>query len=298
MANPSHITNSDFKITQATTTPTTGVSVTAGNAVPTASLGYPVFDCWFAYCLGTNGTLSQVAQTATAPARLQLATLANSTGAGVGQRIESLNSINLANKTVTLSFSCSHTNLTSLTVTANRPTTNADVFGTIGTPTKTQVAATNISINSTLTRYTWTFTCTADVDKGLEILFTLGSNASAGTFQLANVRLEEGSSAAAFIPTDYGTELVKCQRYFRNLSNLFYGYYSSNGTISTEVLHVGMFGANRVRNIISESRNGAFVSLGNGVNADATKVSYTISGVTAPANVGANPIFTVSAYIP
>ena len=299
LANPSHITNSDFKITQATTTPTTGVSVTAGNAVPTASLGYPVFDCWFAYCLGTNGTLSQVAQTATAPARLQLATLANSTGAGVGQRIESLNSINLANKTVTLSFSCSHTNLTSLTVTANRPTTNADVFGTIGTPTKTQVAATIISINSTLTRYTWTFTCTADVDKGLEILFTLGSNASAGTFVLANVKLEEGSSATAFIPTDYRTELVKCQRYFRLLSNYFYGYYSSaNGTISTEVLHLGMFGSSRVRNIISESRNGAFVGLTNGINADATRVNYTISGVSAPANVGANPIFTVSAYIP
>jgi hypothetical protein len=218
--NHNYIINSDFKIAQANTSAT----ITAGNAIPTASLGYPVLDCWFAYSVGANSTLSQEGNLSAK--RLQIQTNAGTTAMGIGQRIESVDAVNLATKTVTLSFECSHSNLTSLTITASRPTTSADTFGTIASPTKTQIATTTITITSTSTRFSWSFTCPQEVERGLEVLFTFGSNASSGTFQLANVKLEEGSSTTTFIPTIYAEELNKCQRYFSILPASAYGYPS------------------------------------------------------------------------
>lgn len=225
-SNFNYIINGDFKIAQLATT----ASITAGNAVPTASLGYPVLDCWFAYSIGANSTLSQFAENTLSPDRLQLQSNAGTSSVGVGQRIESLDAVNLASKTVTLSFEASHNNLSALTITANRPTTFPDTFGTIASPTKTQIATTTVSVSHSLTRYTWTFSCPQEVGRGLEILFTFGANASAGTFQLANVKLEESSFATTFIPTIYGEELTRCQRYFCRIPENRYGYPSPNAT--------------------------------------------------------------------
>ena len=207
--NPNYLINSGFQVAQAATSAT----ITAGTATPTASLGYPVVDSWFCYSVGGNPTLARVTGSNTTANRLQLTGAASTTSVGIGQRLEAINTTSLANKTVTLSFECSNSLLTSLTVVANRPTTTANTFGTIGTPTKTLINSTNVAINSTLTRYSVTFTCPQDVDKGLEILFVLGAQTS-GTFVLSNVKLEEGSVATTFVPTIYDNELFKCKRYF------------------------------------------------------------------------------------
>lgn len=208
-AAPNYLINSGFQVAQAATSAT----ITAGTATPTASLGYPVVDSWFCYSVGGNPTLAQVVGSNTTANRLQLTGAASTTSVGIGQRLEARNTTSLANKTVTLSFECSNSLLTSLTVVANRPTTTSNTFGTIGTPTKTLINSTNVAINSTLTRYSLTFTCPPDVDKGLEILFLLGAQTS-GTFVLSNVKLEEGSVATTFVPTIYDNELFKCKRYF------------------------------------------------------------------------------------
>lgn len=210
--NPNYIINSGFQVAQAATSAT----ITAGTATPTASLGYPVVDSWFCYSVGGNPTLAQIAGSNTTANRLQLTGAASITSVGIGQRIEAINTTSLANKTVTLSFECSNSLLTSLTVVANRPTTTSNTFGTIGTPTKTLINSTNVAINSTLTRYSLTFTCPQDVDKGLEILFVLGAQTS-GTFVLANVKLEEGSVSTTYVSSDFASELVKCLRYFYSL---------------------------------------------------------------------------------
>lgn len=207
--NPNYLINSAFQVAQAATSAT----ITAGTATPTASLGYPVVDSWFCYSVGGNPTLAQVAGSNTTANRLQLTGAASITSVGIGQRLEAINTTSLANKTVTLSFECSNSLLTSLTVVANRPTTTANTFGTIATPTKTLINSTNVAINSTLTRYSLTFTCPQDVNKGLEILFVLGAQTS-GTFVLANVKLEEGSVATPYVSSDFASELARCQRYF------------------------------------------------------------------------------------
>ena len=289
--NRNYIINSDFKIAQANTS----ASVTAGNSVPTASLGYPVFDCWFVYSVGANSTLSQEGNLSAK--RLQLQTNASTTAMGIGQRIESVDAVNLAIKTVTLSFECSHSNLTSLTITASRPTTSADTFGTIASPTKTQINTTTISITNTLTRYSITFTCPQEVERGLEVLFTFGSNASSGTFQLANVKLEEGSPATSFIPTIYVEELNKCQRYFIKMSDHLYTYFTSAGSLTSENLHLNMFGTTRIRNLTSTNPIGGIssITISAGISADSTRATYTSTGAGF---YGGSPIYTVSAYIP
>ena len=205
---PNYLINGGFQIAQAATSAT----ITAGTATPTASLGYQTVDSWFAYSVGGNPTIAQVAGSGATPNRLQLTGAASITSVGIGQRIESINTSKLALKKVTLSFDCSNSLLTSLTITANRPTTTANTFGTIGTPTKTQIATTSLTINSTLTRYSYTFTCPQEVNLGLEILFTLGAQTS-GTFVLSNVKLEEGSVSTPFV-SDAIEELRRCQRYF------------------------------------------------------------------------------------
>jgi hypothetical protein len=294
--NRNYIINSDFKVAQATTS----VSVTAGNSVPTASLGYPVFDCWFVYCIGGNITqVAQFPEGTNSAKSLRIMTVSSSvTSIGIGQRIEAVDAVNLATKTVTLSFECSHTFLTSLTITASRPTSSANTFGTIASPTKTQIATTTISITSTSTRYSWTFTCPQEVEMGLEILFTLGAaDNTARYFYLANVKLEEGSSATTFIPTIYAEELRKCQRYFIKMSDHLYTYYTAAGNVTSENLHLNMFGTTRIRNLISTNPIGSIstITIGAGISADSTKATYTSSGAGYS---GGSPIYTVSAYIP
>jgi hypothetical protein len=234
---PNYLINGGFEISQAATSAT----ITAGTATPTQSLGYPTVDNWFAYSVGGNPTIAQVAGSGATPYRLQLTGAASITSVGIGQRIESINSAKLALKTVTLSFDCSNSLLTSLTITANRPTT-ANTFGTIATPTKTQIATTSLTINSTLTRYSYTFTCPQEVNLGLEILFTLGAQTS-GTFVLSNVKLEEGSVSTSFV-SDAIQELRNCQRYFLsaslNVGNPSYATsYTFPSTMRTTPISVG-----------------------------------------------------------
>jgi hypothetical protein len=204
-----YLINGSFRVAQKATS----AAITASTAVPTSSLGYPVFDCWYAYSVGGNPTLAQVNSSGgSTPFYLQMTGAASVSSFGVGQRIEAINSANLALKTVTLSFECSNSLLTSLTVAAYRPATTANTFGTVGTPSRTLIDTTSININSTLTKYDWTFTCPQEVDKGLEIVFTSGAQVS-GTFVLSNVKLEEGAVPTPFTVNSFAEELIKCKRY-------------------------------------------------------------------------------------
>ena len=62
-------------------------------------------------------------------------------------------------------------------------------FGTIAAPTKTQIAAGTFTANSSINSFTSTFACDANVQKGIEVLFTVGAQTS-GTWVIGNARLE------------------------------------------------------------------------------------------------------------
>jgi hypothetical protein len=207
----------------------TSATVTAGTTVPTSSTGYPCVDRWFVYSTGANVTAAQVAGSGTAQNRLQITGAASVTAVGVGQRIEANNSYDLNGQTVTLSVDMANSVLTSVTWTANYATT-ANTFGTIGTPTKTQIATGTFTINSTVTQYAVQIAIPAAATTGIEILFTVGAQTS-GTWTIGNPQIELGASATAFDARPIGTELALCQRYFQKISYTVGGAQAFAGQI-------------------------------------------------------------------
>lgn len=190
----------------------TSATVTAGTAVPTASTGYPCVDRWFVYSTGANVTAAQVAGSGSNRNILRITGAASVTAVGVGQRIEQLNSIDMAGQTATLSVELANSLLTTVTWTASYATT-ADTFGTIGTPTKTQIATGTFTVNSTLTRYTTNISIPAAATTGIEILFTVGAQTS-GTWDVDNVQLEVGNAATPYERQIFSDQLAQCQRYY------------------------------------------------------------------------------------
>jgi hypothetical protein len=213
----------------------TSATVTAGTAVPTASTGYPACDRWFVYSTGANVTAAQVAGTGSNKNLLQITGAASVTAVGIGQRIEQLNSYDLAGKTCTLSVDISNSLLTTVTWTAYYATTTADTFGTIGTPTKTSIATGTFTVTSTLTRYTANISVPAAATKGIEILFTVGAQIS-GTWQIGNVQFEPGAVATPFERLSYSTQLSLCQRHYWIQTPLSFAAYMVN----TDTMYMSM----------------------------------------------------------
>lgn len=190
----------------------TSATVTAGTTVPTASTGYPCVDRFFVYSTGANVTAAQVAGSGATQYRLQITGAASVTAVGVGQRIEQMNSYDMAGSTATLSVDLANTALSTVTWTASYATT-ANTFGTIGTPTKTQIATGTFTVSSTVTNFSTQISIPAAATTGIEILFTVGAQTS-GTFTVGNVQLTKSATAEAFDVRSVGTELALCQRYY------------------------------------------------------------------------------------
>ena len=136
--------------------------------------------------------------------------------------------------------------LTTVTWTASYANT-ADTFGTIGTPTKTQIATGTFTVTSTLTQYTANIAVPAAATTGIEILFTVGAQTS-GTWQIGNAQLEVGTVATPFQWQIYSNQLAQCQRYYEKSYNnsvavptavtagtgqLFVSAISSGATVNT-----------------------------------------------------------------
>jgi hypothetical protein len=190
----------------------TSATVTSGTAVPTPSTGYPSVDRWYVYSTGANVTAAQVAGSGAVKNRLQITGAASVTAIGVGQRIEVANSYDLAGSNVTLGVDLANSLLTTVTWTAYYATT-ADTFGTVGTPTKTQIATGTFTVTSSVTRYTANIAIPAAATTGVEVVFTVGAQIS-GTWTIGNVQLELGLVSSTFESRSYGAELALCQRYY------------------------------------------------------------------------------------
>jgi hypothetical protein len=198
----------------------TSATVTAGTAVPTASTGYPSVDRWYVYSTGANVTAAQVAGSGAVKNRLQITGAASVTAVGVGQRIEQLNSYDLAGSNVTLGVDLANSLLTTVTWTAYYANT-ADTFGTVGTPTRTQIATGTFTVTSTVTRYTANIAIPAAATTGVEVVFTVGAQIS-GTWTIGNVQLELGLVSSTFESKSYGAELALCQRYYYTYTTSIY----------------------------------------------------------------------------
>ena len=183
-----------------------------------AALAYTI-DRWYAYCTGANVTGQRVAGAYTSSQyRYQFTGAASVTAIGFGQRIEAANSYDLANTTATLSCYISNSLLTSVTWTAYYATTT-DTFGTLASPTRTQIATGTFTVSSTRAQYTASISIPSAATTGIEIVFTVGAQTS-GTWIIDTVQLEASPTATTFEYRSFGAELALCQRYYQKSFSL------------------------------------------------------------------------------
>jgi hypothetical protein len=201
-------------------------TITAG-----AALAYTI-DRWYGYCTGANITGQRIGGTAPNIFMYRFTGATSNTAVGFGQRIESSNSYHLAGQQVSLSAFISSSSLTSLTWTAFYANT-ADTFGSLASPTRTQIATGTFTISSSLDQKTATFTIPSAATTGLEIVFTGGALLGSQTLVFAAAQLELGTTVTPFERRPIGTELALCQRYYyRNTAGNPYGILA-NGWVYT-----------------------------------------------------------------
>lgn len=198
------IINAQMQVAQRATSAT----ITAASTI---AAGYSTVDRFYVYCTGANVTAAQVTGSGATKNRFQITGAASVTAVGIGQRIEQLNSYDLAGSTATLSLDISNSLLTTVTWTAYYADT-ADTFGTLASPTRTQISTGTFTVTSTLTNYSTQISIPAAATTGIEIVFTVGAQTS-GTWVIGNVQLEKGATATSFDYRSIGTELALCQRY-------------------------------------------------------------------------------------
>ena len=104
------IINGQMQIAQRATSAT----ITAASTI---AAGYLTVDRFYVYCTGANVTAAQVAGSGATKNRLQITGAASVTAVGIGQRIEQLNSYDLAGSIATLSLDISNSLLTTATQT-------------------------------------------------------------------------------------------------------------------------------------------------------------------------------------
>jgi hypothetical protein len=176
-----------------------------------AALAYSV-DRFYGYCTGANVTGQRVAGTTPNEFAYRFTGAASVTAIGFGTRLEATNTLDLAGSTATLSVQLANSLLSTVTWTAFYATT-ADAFGTLASPTRTQIATGTFTVTSTLTTYSAQISVPSAATTGIEIVFTVGAQTS-GTWTIDNFQLEAGSTATDFERRPIGTELALCQRYF------------------------------------------------------------------------------------
>jgi len=173
-------------------------------------------DRWYAYCTGANVTSQRIAGSAPFQYNHQFTGATSNTLVGFGQRIEAANSFNYAGNTATLSAYIKSSSLTSITWTLYYATTT-DTFGTIASPTRTQIATGTFTISSVLTRFSTQISVPAAATTGLELVFTTGALVASQTLVFAGVQLEQNYQPTPFEQRPIGVELALCFRYYQKM---------------------------------------------------------------------------------
>ena len=176
-----------------------------------AALAYTV-DRSYAYCAGANVVGKRIAGSAPDQYLYQFTGAAPVSAIGFGQRIETANSLDLAGQTATLSVELANSLLTTVNWTAYYAN-STDAFGTLASPTKTQIATGSFTVNSTLAKYSAQIAVPSAATTGVEIVLSVGAQTS-GTWTIGEVQLELGQVATPFERRLISAELSGCQRYY------------------------------------------------------------------------------------
>lgn len=178
-----------------------------------AAVAYCV-DRFYAYCTGANITGQRLALS-NGQNRYRFYGAAGNTYVMLGQRIEALNSLDLAGQTVTLQAKLSSTSVTNVFWQASRATVT-DSFSS-----QTDIASGLFTISGTEGTYSTQISIPTSATMGIQIEFRVLSGLPAGqTLTIGDVQLEQGSVALPVEIRPYGQELALCQRYYEKSYNL------------------------------------------------------------------------------
>jgi hypothetical protein len=208
-------------------------TITANADIPE---GYKTVDRWYVYSTAGSVVAEQVDGTGNIKNNLQLT---GGTGiVGVGQRIESANSRDLAGNTVTLSANLSNSSTPTVNWTAYYATAN-DRFGTLLAPKRRMISRGSWTVTNTLTKYDAQIVLPDEAINGIEIVFTY---AGGGTFLLGNVQLEMGFTPTSFDYRPFGTELNLCQRYCYATGGVSSNTTKANAIVATKQYQIETLG--------------------------------------------------------
>ena len=245
------VLNSSFQVFQRSSTPTTGITVTSGNAY--------TLDRWNSWTISAGGsvTTSQqlTADTTNLPfiqyaARFQRVAGNTNTGSLVlGQPLETVNSRPFAGKTVTISFygraGANYSPASNALVFQLWQNTTTDVSLQTVQSGSTNAVNGNATLTTTWQRFSFTGTV-ASTTTQLAPAFLATPTGTAGTngyFEVTGVQIDIGSVALPF-RTYAGTiqgELAACQRYYTRVlasSGNNYYYYAPGVAKSTTVAKI------------------------------------------------------------
>ena len=265
--------------------------ITAG-----AALAYTV-DRWYAYSTGANVTGQRVTGATANQYRYQFTGAASVTAIGFAQRIEAINSADLAGTTATLSVDLANSLLTTVTWTAYYANTT-DTFGTLASPTVTSIATGTFTVTSTVTRYNAQISIPSAATTGLQIVLSVGAQTS-GTWTIGNVQLEPGSAATPYERQIYSDQLAQCQRYYENCVASSSGYALSATSFGTSVTYAVV---KRTSPTIAQLTNNSFLTQYNCTATTSTYVTNTSNAfayrvATASANIQFSETFSSSAEL-
>jgi hypothetical protein len=255
-----------------------------------AALAYTT-DRWYAYCTGANVTSQRIAGSAPFQYNHQFTGATSNTLIGFGQRIEAANSFNYAGNTATLSAYIKSSSLTSVTWTLYYATTT-DTFGTVASPTRTQIATGTFTISSVLTRFSTQISVPAAATTGLELVFTTGALVASQTLVFAGVQLEQNLQATPFEQRPIGVELALCQRYYQQFTSTVGDNSFCTGVLYLSTLFLGALSWSPMRAAPIVAFSGSFNLVAAGlansctpgsgnITATSCQISGTVTGYTA-----------------
>lgn len=171
------------------------------------TIAYTV-DRFYASCTGANVTVQRVAGTGYQHA-FQITGAVSNGGTLFGQRIESLNCTDWANKQINVQVPISATGISTLTW-------NAYVADTTDNwSSKTLLGTGSISLTGTPETKFFSFSAGANAGRGIAIEFVSGPLVAAQSIVFQGAIQAEATEVSTYEYIDFGQEIIRCKRYLQ-----------------------------------------------------------------------------------
>lgn len=198
------------------------VTVAAGGAIKY------IVDQWYAIASGANISGQRIAGISDKKYSLRLTGASGNTAATIGQRMESLNCVDLKNQTVAVSFNAKSSSNRTITWTAFYANSE-NVFSS-----KTSIASGTLAITTTLDSYTFVFNAGVNAGNGIAIELAIGALGSTETIDFDQAQFEKSAVKTEFEVRLVQQETSLCQRYYEKLYETLYG---THGTTTVSILY-------------------------------------------------------------